>query len=389
LLIESKTIEKTLHSNIFAIEGTNGNDEGFKQLLTLMSEKNFKFFRSSKKTKFSGSEGLIDSEDVIILKINSQWDERGGTNTDLIKSLIVEIAEHPDGFRGEVVIADNGQAQYGSTGHGGSLDYQNNNAQDLNQSMNSIVKLFDKRLRVSSYLWDSITEKIVGEYFDGNEEDGYVVSTRVNPLTNVLVSYPKFRTIYGSKISFKYGVWDPEKNEYNSNRLKIINIPVLKCHFIFGVTGALKHYMGVPSDKISAKLGYRIHSTVGRGGMGTLMANTRVPVLNILDAIYVNAKPGTGPKTTYSNAINAKIIAASSDPVALDYWASKNILCELAKKHYNIDTSSINPDNYLKGSFGSWLKLAANELNENGIPVTHNESNIQINYKKINDLKQN
>ena len=104
MLTESKIIEKTPYSQIFAIEGTNGNDEGFKQLISLMGEKNFKFFKSHKKSKISGSEGLIDSEDVVILKINSQWDERGGTNTDLIKSIITELYEHPEGFHGEVLM---------------------------------------------------------------------------------------------------------------------------------------------------------------------------------------------------------------------------------------------------------------------------------------------
>ena len=82
----------------------------------------------------------------------------------------------------------------------------------------------------------------------------------------------------------------------------MINVPVLKSHFIFGVTGAVKHYMGVPSDKLTAARGYRRHPTVGKGGMGTLMAETRVPTLSVLDAIRVNAKPGTGPKTPFNAA---------------------------------------------------------------------------------------
>ena len=44
------------------------------------------------------STGLIAKDDVVIIKVNSQWDERGGTNTDLVKALIQAIVDHPDGF---------------------------------------------------------------------------------------------------------------------------------------------------------------------------------------------------------------------------------------------------------------------------------------------------
>jgi uncharacterized protein (DUF362 family) len=65
--------------------------------------------------------------------------------------------------------------------------------------------------------------------------------------------------------------------------------------------------------------------------MGTEMVDTRYPVLNILDAIWVNANPGRGPGTSYNAATKTGIIAASADPVALDYWAAKNILVQTAK----------------------------------------------------------
>jgi hypothetical protein len=383
LLIKSVKTKSRPTSHIYAVEGTNGNDKGFTNLINLMGKEGLKFFKTTKKGENFGPDGLIGSEDVVILKINSQWDERGGTNTDLIKSVISSIWGHPDGFTGEVIIADNGQAQYGSTGYGGSLEYENNNAVNTTQSMKSVAQSFVNKVNVSTYLWDKITEKVVGEYSDGNQEDGYVLHTSVNTSTNVLVSYPKFTSDYGTKISFRRGVWDPDKKEYDYDRLKILNIPVLKCHFIFGVTGAMKHYMGVPSDILTARFGYRTHPTVGRGGMGTLMANTRVPTLNILDAIFVNAKPGTGPNTPYSNAINARIVAASKDPVALDYWASKNILCVLAKKQYDADVSSINPDNNTKGSFGSWLKLAAAELYASGIKVTYDEADFEVSVEEL------
>jgi len=136
--------------------------------------------------------------------------------------------------------------------------------------------------------------------------------------------------------------------------------------------------MGVGSDKLTAARGLRTHPTVGKGGMGTLMAETRVPTLNILDAIHVNAEPGTGPKTPFDGATYAGIVAASTDPVALDYWASKNILYSLGKAKYNADVSLFDPDNRTNGCFGDWLRLATAELNDAGYPYTYDEGRIAV-----------
>ena len=231
--------------------------------------------------------------------------------------------------------------------------------------------------RVSAYLWDTITRNVVQEFAEGDPEDGYVVQTSVIASTNTIVSYPKFTTIYGTQISFKYGVYKPEIEDYDIDKLKVINVPVLKTHMIYGVTGAVKHYMGVPSDKLSAGLGYRIHSAVGVGAMGTLMAQTRVPVLNIVDAIYINAVPKDGPSTPYMSATQTNIIAASTDPVAIDYWASKNILCRVCEAN-NDNTSTMDPNNLAEGGFGDWLRLSLDELNAAGYGFTVDPAKITV-----------
>ena len=365
------------HSDIFVVQDTDGSLDGVKALASLMSQNGINLFHSSKKESYSGPDGLLNTDDVVIIKVNSQWPERGGTNTDLVESLITLILEHPDGFKGEIIVADNGQAQYGGTGNGGSLDWPLSNSIDRSKSMQDVVDKFDNH-KVSTYLWDTITTNVVQEFGDGDDEDGYVVSTTVVPSTQTLVTYPKFTTKYGSKISFKYGVYDTETQSYNDNKLKIINVPVLKTHSIYGVTGAVKSYMGVPSDKITASLGYRAHNSVDKGGMGTLMAQTRAPSLNILDAIWVNAKPGSGPRTPYNSALETKVIAASEDPVALDSWASKTILIQACENVYKTDMSSMNPENDVKGSFGDWLRLSMEELNNAGYSYTNDESKISI-----------
>jgi len=359
-------------SVIYAVIGTNGNDDGVDRLINLMDTQGQPFYQSTKEDAAKGPVGFIGNNDVVIIKVNSQWDECGGTNTDLVKSIIKAIVNHPDGWKGEIVVADNGQAQYGGAGRGGSLDWALSNAQDRSQSIQDVVDMYAE-YKVSTYLWDTITTNPVQEFAEGDSEDGYVVQTSIIPSTSTVVSYPKFTTPYGTQISFKYGVYKPEIEDYDVDRLKVINVPVLKTH----MTGAVKHYMGVPSDKLSAGLGYRIHSAVGKGAMGTLMAQTRVPVLNIIDAIYVNALPKDGPKTPYSHATETDIILASTDPVAVDYWASKNILCQLASENGD-NISTMDPDNTSTGEFGDWLRLSMDELNAAGYPFTVDPEKISV-----------
>jgi len=376
LIIETVESTDLNPSIIYAVTRTNGNDDGVTRLIELMASRGQPFYLSSLEDKAQGPNGFIGNDDVIIIKVNSQWDERGGTNTDLVKSLIEAIINHPDVWKGEIIIADNGQAQYGGAGKGGSLDWMKNNAQDQTQSMQDVA---DKYLdyKVSTYLWDTITTNAVQEYAEGDFEDGFVVETHVVVQTGTLVSYPKFTTSYGTKISFKYGLYRAELDEYDSDKLKIINLPVLKSHMIYGVTGAMKHYMGVPSDKLTAGIGYRIHRAVGNGAMGTLMAQTRVPTLNIIDAIYVNAKPKDGPSTSYLDATQVNIIAASTDPIAIDYWASKNILCIVAEKNGETP-ATMDPDNQVVGEFGNWLTLSMDELNAAGYPYTASPDKISV-----------
>ncbi len=364
-------------SNIFVVKGTLGEDCGITQLIDLMQSHNTPFYSSIETTGAKGSAGLIACDDVVIVKVNSQWDERGGTNTDLLKALIRVITQHPDGFTGEIVVADNGQGQYGSVGGGGSLNYTRNNAEDISQSIQKVVDSFAGH-RVSAYLWDRITMKRVKEYAEGNNEDGYIIGGTKNPRTGLFVSYPKFKTRFGTLVSFKLGVWHPETQSYDSGRLKVINVPVLKSHMIYGVTACVKHYMGVTSDKLTGRLGASSHGAVGAGGMGTELAETRFPILNIVDAVWVNANPGGGPGTPYESAIRTNIIAASTDPVALDYWAAKNILIPTARHLEQSAVSSIDPDNTASHSFGRWLRLSMEEITRAGYQATMDESHMNV-----------
>jgi len=359
-------------SDLFVVENTDGADNGFEKLIALMKDQGLSFYQREGKNTENGGHGLIARDDVIIIKVNSQWDQRGGTSTDLVKSIIEAIVEHPDGFTGEIVVADNGQAQFGAKGRGGSLDWDENNARDRSQSMQKVVKMFSGSYKVSTYLWDRITENRVREYSEGDLEDGYILDS-TSTRTKIQISYPKFRTEFGTYISFKYGIWNEERKTYDSEKLKTLNVPILKPHSIYGVTAAVKHYMGVVSDKLTR---HTAHNSVGLGGMGTEMRETRMPVLNVLDAIWIS--PRFGPRVSYSQAVENNMIAASTDPIAIDYWSSKNILMKVARRENNPYTDSMNPDIVTRGSFGYWLRLSTDELNEAGYQTTLGDENIRV-----------
>jgi uncharacterized protein (DUF362 family) len=352
---------------IFLRENTDGTDVGIARLLAGMEAQGTAFYRRG------AGPGIIGAEDVVLIKINSQWAERGGTNTDLLKGLIQYIVDHPEGFKGEVVIADNGQSMFGSARTGGSLDWDKTNSRDRTQSAQDVADYFDRRsYRVSGVLWDTLTRTRVREFEAGDTQDGFVVEDGAQS-TGLIVSYAKFTTKYGTAVSFKRGIWNSAAKQYDSDKLKVLNVPVLKSHGQYQVTGAVKSYMGTPSNSLT---NMAAHNSVGRGGMGTQMAKTRFPALNILDMIYLS--PEGGPSSTYTRAVQKNMIAASADPVALDYWASKNVLIPAAEAVGNRRAASMSPDGKEPGSFGYWLRLSIEELRRGGYPVTMDEARIRL-----------
>ena len=360
--------QNTQQKTLIFVENSDGTDDGVKRLIQSMRSRGLEFYLTA-----TTPNGIIAQDDVVLLEINCQWAERGGTNTDLIRQVIQAVLDHPGGFSGEIIIADNGQAQYGSERRGGSLSWANANSADRKQSAMDVIRSFQTRgRRVTGVLWDEFTAIKVDEFSTGNNTDGFVVeNTRQG--TGLEISYPKFTTEFGTMVSFKEGIWNSNTRSYEKEKLKIINMPVLKSHMGYQVTGAVKSYMGTTSDRLTNR---RAHDSIGRGGMGTQMAGTRMPALNIMDMIYIG--PERGPGITYANAKQINKIAASLDPVAIDYWASKYILMPEAAKLPGSRAASMNPDGTEPGTFGYWLRLSMNELHKAGIPATMNEAEIQV-----------
>jgi hypothetical protein len=266
----------------------------------------------------AGPDGIIAADDVVVIKINYQWPERGGTNTDLLRGLIRCIVDHPDSFTGEVVVCENTQ---GESSEG--FDRPNNNAQDYGLSPLDVVLGFQSQgYTVSHYIWTDVRHRGVSEYIAGNFSDGYVVGP-YNAQVQGRVSYPKFQTDAGTYISLRYGIWDMGSGTYNREGLKFINVPVLKSHHAnYGATACVKNYMGVVTNLLSTNS----HAGIEYGILGALNGEIQLADLTILDCIWINPNPYSGPWTPYGTARRKDRLVASLDPVAADIWAVTNIL---------------------------------------------------------------
>ena len=331
-----------VHPYVFLInEARSGQPDrfgGVDDLVTLMGVGGKKWHRSWVERISSGPAGMIAVDDVVLIKINAQWSQRGGTNTDVLRGVIRTIVEHPDGFHGEIIVADNGQGS-------GSLVRTQNNAEDNSQSTQRVVSDFRAEgWRISAVLWDSMGYTSCKEYSEGDDNDGYVVNASRDAVTQITVSYPKFQTIDGTSISYKHGIWNADSESYEADRLKVINIPVLKTHRIYAITAGVKNHMGV----VTRNLGTNSHNSVEFGGMGSILAEVRMPDLTILDCIWILARPGWGPQAGYANASFRNQLVAGTDPIALDMWAAKHVLLpQIQENGYSLEAyeHTQSPDN--------------------------------------------
>ena len=376
---ESTVASASSISSIYHVNGfpgpVNGRHLGLEALLVLMASNGLALLKSANAGSINGPGGLIGADHVVLIKVNCQWPERGGTNTDLVRALIQTIVGHSEGFRGEIVVVDNGQGR-------GQFTWANANAEDTTQSVQKVVDSFNNG-RISTFLWDNVRANRVQEYDQASEDDGYVLEDTPEPLTGMRFNYPKFRTPSGTRISLKRGIWIPESRTYSNERLKLINFPVLKSHSLAGVTACIKHYVGVVSQSMTDN-----HPFILNGGLAAEMAQVRFPTLNILDAIYVNPHPlegrNVGPSTPYSRGIKTDQIVAGLDPAAIDYWSSKNILLPAAQSLGYTSYSSLDPDNPTETVwFHNYLTKSVRAISAAGRQATMDPSRIKVYSKSM------
>jgi hypothetical protein len=318
-------------SRVFQVDHAGGvrPDESFgglEDLLSLMASHGSSFYQSPTPGPLSGPSGLIGREDVVLLKVNSQWDDRGMTNVDLVRGLVKRIVDHPDGFVGEIVFVDNVQFKNVSDCFG----WQSlTNSEDRTQNYRHIIDDYSAAgHKVSGYDWRTSNWRTGGLVVVENDDDGVTDDYYHDP-TGASAHYPRFTTEYGTRINFKYGISTDSGND--NARLKLLNLPMLKDHqYKTMITGCLKNYMGVIAPSYGDRWGIDYHYDF-EYAVGKMVATTRVPDLNILDAIRVIKIDG--PEGYSTNAVEVGRLMASADPVALDYHAAKHVLYPISSNN--------------------------------------------------------
>ncbi len=327
---------------------SNNYHPGLDNLVYRLAESGSKLYRSSFDDALSANKGLIHKDDVVVIKVNATFTERGNTNSDVVRGLIQRILDHPDGFGGEIVLIENGQG-FGSFDCDRGRSSPNANAENPAHSFKYLVNEVFAGKPVSTYLLDDIRTREIG--ISDHSNHGY-------RKLNSLVNYPCFTTRFGTRIELREGVYSDGR--YHQN-LKYINVPVLKDHDGCGITGALKLGYGTLSMSLLDWYSFAVllhYQKIGEvtGGMFSLV---RPPIINILDCIWVCHKGWDGHPP--ENTTRTNTLLASIDPVALDYIGAKHVLYPI-----NNDPDH-NPDiNTSDSNLKDWLTSAAATINANG-----------------------
>ena len=344
-----------------------------------------------------GIETIIGKDDIVVVKPNAQQIRHNMTNTNTMRGFIDQVLNIP-GFAGEVIIAENHHCHPDNTA-GWTTEYRNG---DYN--LNELIAQYNDRgiANVTKYHWRDagvVPNSIVkdserGRIVSGPDEgDGYVWTDREYSYRRrrTKMTYPIFTSSFsGVTIEFKNGVW--KNGKYTGQPVKFINMSALRHHSNAGVTATVKNYFGVvdltcgyngeepagyynfhhiavdwPSigilrrpmkwfitSKVAKKQGTirRIAGFVGPqngalgGAVGHFMKAIRRADFNIITAEYA------GHQGRRATPVHTKTVLASTDPVALDYYAAKYVLYPLGgrKAGYN------DPDNP-RGTFRKYLEL--------------------------------
>jgi hypothetical protein len=320
---------------------------GVDALLSLMASRGQALHRSSARRPLAANDGLVAPDDVVLIKVNATWKYRGNTNSDVVRGVIQAILEHPDGFSGEIVVFENSQG-WGSLACDTSHHYESDEvAANANRPHHSFTYVVDELIddpRVSWRQLDSLRATIIDE--NDHEKEGYRIFENV--------SYPCFFTAGGRRVELREGIWT---GSGHSSNVKLINLPVLKHHDRGGAefTGAVKNVYGILSMHVDEDLfDYRHYRGLGKT-CARMLACIRAPTLNILDAIWVSHARLRGHPADATTRVNR--LAASLDPLALDYWGAKNIL-------YPIDRNPRHHPDYR--TIREWMKETRRVVNRRG-----------------------
>ncbi len=333
-------------------------DPAIDTLLLMMEAKDIYLHKT-----VSHPSGIVGSDNVVIIKGNFQWTSRNTTSTDRIKGLVWQILQHPEGFTGEILICDNTQEI------GTGINHSDNNSEDTQQSIFDVLTTFQSKGYPVYYSgWNNLWAIAVAEYSEGNDNDGYVYESSSK------ISYPKFRSPSGNYyISLRYGIWNSASQEYNPDRLCIIDFPVLKAHSMAGATIAVKNWIGVLTTAYAdARYGgwQQMHHQYlfGPYALVARVMSETFPKLIILDASWTS----TQDPNVLSNVVKTNMLLGSTDPCAVSWYAAKFILTPIAQRPWETDPD--RPNSLYNNNLEAWT----NCLIDSGFSCTRDSIEISV-----------
>jgi hypothetical protein len=338
---------------------------------------------------YGGIQGLVGQSDVVLVRPSLQWKRNGYTNTSIGKALIDLILKRPGGFSGEIIVVedvhrenpaigdDSGWSTWAKDSNGPwnwfeLIQYYVDHAGDypggihtdpvtgqINVSFQFLMNSYDVTLDnphpilstyggkryLGSLQWVDGTvhpfrrfAEAVGAnphlscvYFYRSDLRYTNTIARVAPLrTEYNMSYPVFKSqhsgLYISYYKEHVTAWDPVADNSTAFPVKLVNMCTLNHHGNYaGATSAVKSHFGMEAQPFhdtgwANESGPATFYYAG-GAIGYWLHAIRRADLHMSCAEYV------GRETRWENeAFQAKSVAISTDPVALDYYVGKNIL---------------------------------------------------------------
>jgi hypothetical protein len=334
---------------------------------------------------YGGIENAIGKNDTILLRPNLQWSRNGYTNTEVGKAMIDLILNRPGGFKGEIIVIEDqhrndphtnpnsgwcteDRLSNGPYNWFGLIQHYVDNADSYPNGIHTdpvteqINVTFQFLLDSAGFTLENphpILTTYGGKSYAGQSEllDGsvnpflqfkraypantcyYVIRSdaryssaiaRESPLkTEYCMSYPMFKSqhsgIYVSLFQSHPLAWDPDREGFTLQPVKLINMSTLNHHGDYaGVTSVVKSHFGMVCGTFHQTGWYDATPSTfyyAGGAIGYWMATIRRADLHVSCAERIGCE-----SRWEANAFQAKSVAISTDPVALDYYVGKYIL---------------------------------------------------------------
>ncbi len=293
---------------------------GVDSVLEILRDTGTPLLRTTASHPMGGTGGIVSPDDVVVIKVNGIAEFIESTNTDILGGLVARILDHPDGFEGEVVFVDK-YFFYTLPTRG-----EDANAEIREQNFDFVADALGDRVTTRDFFGLVFNPPL--PYDPDPWADGYVDLMTLFPDDPAFscLSYPRFTTARGTRIDLRRGVY--EGGEFR-DRLRFIDVPVLKNHGWMGMTAALKNLFGIlnigtlvgtfTGDPKVWERWLETHHQIHRAGLlGRFVRHIRRPDLTLLDAMRIPNQPPTW-KT-------AATLIASSNPVAVDHAAAAELM---------------------------------------------------------------